>query len=393
MPGAGGGGRFARTVHRGHLAFVDAAVPALVAGAIVAGELLHGQSSAEALPIMVGVAAAAALFARRRVPGLTLVISGLLVALLLHIDASAGVVAVLAPAVALYSVALTRGRRAQLLGAAVAVAAVIGADVLHSGRPSVLQTLGHVMLVAIPLLAAEAIRAHRSNFSLLREQLELAERTREQDAERRAEQERMRIARELHDVVAHTLTEINVQAAAAAERLKPGEGRDALERIEEASRGAIGELRGILGVLRTSDPAEAPRSPAPRVTDVEELIGRARNVGSDVRLAVRGQPPDQLSDAVSLAAYRIVQESLTNARRHAPASPVEISLTFDATRVSISVENDAGGTIQNGRNGDAAGVGIKGMAERAAAVGGTLHASASEACFAVRAELPYVPGR
>jgi signal transduction histidine kinase len=391
--GAVGGGRFARAVHRGHIALVDAAVPGLVAAAIVAGELLHGQSSARAVPIVIGVAAAATLFGRRRAPALTLAFSGLLVALLAHIDASAGVVAVLAPAVALYSLALRRGRRAQLLGAAAAVAAVIGADLLHSGRPSVLQTLGHVMLVAIPLLAAEAIRAHRSNLSLLRERLELAERTREQAAERRAEQERMRIARELHDVVAHTLTEINVGAAAAAERLESGAARDALERIEDASHGAIGELRAILGVLRDPDQAELPRSPAPRVTDVEELVGRARNVGTEVRLSVQGQPPDQLSDAVSLAAYRIVQESLTNARRHAPERAVDITLAFDPERISISVENDSGTTTRSGDDGHTTGVGIKGMTERAAAIGGTLDASASDERFTVRAELPYVPTR
>lgn len=388
-----GGARFALAVHRGHLALVDAAVPGLVGAAIVAGELLHGGSSAGALPIVLGVAAAATLFGRHRSPGLTLLISGALVILLLHIDPSAGVVAVLAPAVALYSLALRRGRRAQLLGAAVAVAAVLGADLLHSGRPSVLQTLGHVMLVAIPLLAAEAIRAHRSNLSLLRERLELAERNREQDAERRAEQERMRIARELHDVVAHTLTEINVQAAAAAERLQPGRARVALERIEDASHSAIDELRAILGVLRDSDQAEAPRSPAPRVTDVEELVARALNVGSDVRLAVEGHPPEHLSDAVSLAAYRIVQESLTNARRHAPESPVNINLAFETGCISISVENDAGRKTRNGWNGHAAGVGIKGMTERATAIGGRLDASASGERFSVRAELPYVPRR
>ncbi|HET6871057.1 MAG TPA: histidine kinase [Solirubrobacteraceae bacterium] len=380
-------------MHRGHIALVDAAVPGLVGAAIVAGELLHGHSSSRALPILVAVAAAATLFGRRRAPGLTLAITGLLVALLLHIDPSAGVVAVLAPAVALYSLALGRGRRAQLLGAGVAVAAVIGADLLHSGRPSVLQTLGHAMLVAIPLLAAEAIRAHRSNLSLLRERLDLAERTREQDAERRADQERMRIARELHDVVAHTLTEINVQAAAAAERLDPGNARIALERIEDASHSAIGELRAILGVLRDPERDEAPRSPTPGVTDVEDLVARARDVGSDVRLAVQGQPPEQLSDAVSLAAYRIVQESLTNARRHAPKSPVDINLTFEGRRISISVENEAARPDHNGRNGHVAGVGIKGMTERATAIGGTVDASASGDRFAVRAELPYVPRR
>jgi signal transduction histidine kinase len=112
-----------------------------------------------------------------------------------------------------------------------------------------------------------------------------------------------------------------------------------------------------------------------------------------VRLAVEGKPPEQLSEAVSLAAYRIVQESLTNARRHAPDSPVDINLVFNAGRISVTVENAAGGSSRNGRNGHPAGVGIQGMSERAAAIGGTLDARAIGERFSVRAELPYVPGR
>jgi Histidine kinase len=96
---------------------------------------------------------------------------------------------------------------------------VIMADVLSGGSPTVLQTLSHVLLVSVPLLASEAIRAHRSYLQVLQERVELAERTREQEARQRTEQERLRIARELHDLVAHSLTEINVQAGAAAERL------------------------------------------------------------------------------------------------------------------------------------------------------------------------------
>jgi signal transduction histidine kinase len=203
----------------------------------------------------------------------------------------------------------------------------------------------------------------------------------------------MRIAREPHDVVAHTLTEINVRAAAAAERLGPSEARDALERIEDASHSAIGELRAILGVLRAPGRTEAPRSPTPRVTDIDELVARARNVGSDVRLSVHGETPEHLSDAVSLAAYRIVQESLTNARRHAPDSPVDVNLAFGTECIEISVANDAADASACVRNGRPGGVGIKGMSERATAIGGTLDAGSRRERFTVRAELPYMPGR
>jgi signal transduction histidine kinase len=197
----------------------------------------------------------------------------------------------------------------------------------------------------------------------------------------------MRIARELHDVVAHTLTTINVQAGAAAERLAPGDARKALETIEDASHEAIGELRAILGVLRDGDHSDAPRTPSPGVENVAELVQRARDAGLDVQLELSGERPTRLSDAVSLAAYRIVQESLTNARRHAAGAAVRVSLSFGAAHLSIAVMNGAG--TRPGSNGATSGVGIAGMLERASATGGTLRAGASGDGFRVQAELPY----
>jgi signal transduction histidine kinase len=375
-------------MHNHPLLVLDAAVPALVAAVIVVGEALGGGSGRPAAPVL-GVAAAAALYGRRRFPAVTLAVSALAVAVLFHLDQAAGVVALFAPAVALYSLALRRGRPAQLLAGAAAVGAVIMADVLSSGSPTVRQTLSHVLLVSIPLLAAEAIRAHRSYVQVLQERVELAERTREQEARQRTEQERLRIARELHDVVAHTLTEINVQAGAAAERLEAGAARAALERIEDASHRAIGELRAVLGLLRDPRQPGAPLIPAPGVTDIPDLVSRAADTGLDVRLRVVGdQPP--LSDGNSLAAYRIVQESLTNARRHAPGEPVTVVLTFGGERMSIVVQNPGEGQA---RDDTVAGVGLQGMAERAAAAGGILTAGPTPQGFTVHAHLPYLPSR
>jgi signal transduction histidine kinase len=289
--------------------------------------------------------------------------------------------------VALYSLAVTRGRTEQVLAAVAAVAAVILADTLHSGRPTVLQTLGHVMLVALPLLAAEVMRTHRSYLSVQMERLELTERTREQESARRAEQERMRIARELHDIVAHTLTTINVQAAAAAERLEAGDARTALETIEEASHEAIGELRAILGVLRDRDLPDAPRAPAPGLENIAELVQGTRDGGLEVELEINGARPSQLSDAVSLAAYRIVQESLTNALRHAAGASVRVEVRFGAARLSLAVKNGAGAGASG--NGTTPGMGIAGMRERASAIGGSLQAGSIQEGFRVQAELPY----
>jgi signal transduction histidine kinase len=379
-------------VFRRHEAFVDAAVPVLVGAVVVVGEVLHGGHSVRLTSVALALAAAATLFARRRSPGWTLAVSGVLVAVLFHVDRSAGTVAVLAPAVALYSLALTRGRSAQLLAALAAVGAVLLADLVHSGQPGVLQTLGHVMLVAIPLLAAEQVRTHRSYLRLLEERLALAERTREQEAARRAEHERLRIARELHDVVAHTLTEINVQAASTAERTAPSDARATLETIEQASHEAIGELRTILGVLRDPDSPEPPRAPTPGIENLPELTERACQTGLGVRLEVSGEAPPRISDAVSLAAYRIVQESLTNARRHAPGASVTVQLHYNTSLLQITVDNPA--TANPGSNGATpSGVGITGMNERATALGGTLQAGTENGRFHVHAELPYDPRR
>jgi signal transduction histidine kinase len=374
-----------------HLAIIDAAVPAVVAAVILVGERLSGSASARPLSLALGVAAAIMLAARRRWPGWTLASSGALVAVLFHVDRSAAAVAVLAPAVALYSVALRRGHLQQAAAGVVAIGAVISADLLHPGRPSIGQTTAHCLLVAIPLLAAEVIRTHQANVRLLVEQLKLSGQAREQEAQRRAEQERMRIARELHDVVAHTLTEVNVTAAAAAERAAPGEARVALEHIERSSHNAIGELRGILGVLREPDTTDPPHVPAPGLNDIAAMICRARTGGLDVCLDIDGSPPARLSDATSLAAYRIVQESLTNVRRHAPGATAAVTLRYDSTQLTLIVDNGPGDTP--GPVPAEPGVGIIGMRERANAAGGALSAGPRASGFRVHADLPYQPNR
>ena len=383
------GATFDCTVPRRSVQLLDAAVPLVVGAVIAVGGVLRAGGNARPLALAVGIGAAAALVARRRAPGWTLAVSGTLTLILVHIDAAAGATAVLAPAVALYSLALRRGRAARVLAAIAAVAAVVLADTLHAGSPDLVHTLGHVLLVAIPLLVAEVHRTRHAYIALLRERLELAERTREHEARRRAEQERMRIARDLHDVVAHTLTTINVQAATAAELLDrdPGHAKAALETIEDASRDAIGELRAILGVLREGEDRDAPLTPAPGVDEVVDLVRRAREEGVDVRIDVVGAQPEHVPDAVSLAAFRIVQESLTNARRHAAGAPVRVRLAFAHGGLAVAVENDAG-TAANG-NGATPGVGIVGMTERAAAVGGKLRACRLPGGFRVDAELPY----
>jgi signal transduction histidine kinase len=260
-------------VTRGALHLLDAAVP-LLAGVIIAvGVAVRADASTRPLALLLALAAAAVLVLRRRAPTVTLAVSGGLVLGLFAVDHAAGEVAVIAPAAALYSVALTRGRVHLVAAVVAAVAAVVVAHTFLSGghahRPT-LQTAAHVALIAVPVLAAEALRNRRSYVQLLRERLELAERTREEEAQRRAEQERLRIARDLHDVVAHTLTTINVQAGVAAHLLDrdPSHARTALATIEAATTrpsrncarsSASSESQKAHG-LRPSPPPTLPRS-------------------------------------------------------------------------------------------------------------------------------------
>ena len=380
-------------MRREHLPHLDVIVPLVVGAVITAGGVLHGGGDARPLELAVGLGAAASLAWRRQAPGWTLAASGALAIVLLHLDMRAGATGVIAPAVALYSLAVSRGRHVQVVAAAAAVAAVIVADALSTGSPTLLQTLGHVLLVAIPLLAADLHRTRHAYVSVLRERLELADRAREQEGQRRAEQERMRIARDLHDVVAHTLTTINVQAATAAQLLdrNPAHAQAALETIEDASREAIGELRAILGVLRDDADHDSPRRPAPGLDSLPELVNRTSSEGIDVQMEVEGEQPERVPEAVSLAAYRIVQEALTNARRHAAGAPVHVRLAFQPNGLTLAVENHGGAPVDGHWSDGASGVGIIGMTERAAAVGGTLRAAPQRDGFRVDAELPYAP--
>jgi signal transduction histidine kinase len=373
---------------------IDAAVLVWVGAIVAVGVSVRADAATRPLALALGLAASAVLVLRRRAPTASFVVSSALVFALFAVDRTAGAVAVIAPAVALYTLALTRGRTHLVAAMAAAAVAVVVADLFLGGHHSgalTLQTAAHVALVAIPVLAAEALRNRRAYIRLLLERLELAERSREEEARRRAEQERLRIARDLHDVVAHTLTTINVQAGVAAHLLDrdSGNARNALATIETASHEALQELRTILGVLREPGNGKAPLEPAPDLAAVGTLIEQARGTGLEVSFEVEGERPQRIPEAVQVAAFRILQESLTNARRHAPGAATSINLAYRVDRLRLAIENQTG---RSGNGGATSGVGIAGMRERATALGGTLQVQRSGARFRVVAELPYRRG-
>jgi signal transduction histidine kinase len=213
----------------------------------------------------------------------------------------------------------------------------------------------------------------------------------QQDARRRIDEERLRIARELHDVVAHTMATINVQAGAAAHVLpsRPEAAAEALQSIKAASKQALQELRAILNVLRQADDAD-PTQPAPGLAQVRTLIDGASRAGLTTSLTVTGDPRP-LPAAVDLAAHRIVQESLTNAIRHAGPAAATVAVTYRPEELVVEVADTGRGKPADGSTAGT-GHGLVGMRERATAVGGSLEAGpAVGGGFRVVARLP-LPG-
>ena len=211
-------------------------------------------------------------------------------------------------------------------------------------------------------------------------------RARYETARRQASEERLGIARDLHDVVAHSLSLINVQAGVALELMdqRPEQVRTALTAIKHASREALVDVQSVLDSLRRPG-EEMPRAPAPGLRDVEELVRRAEATGLVVDVHVT-EAPSALPRGVDAAGYRIVQEALTNVVRHADAASVRVRVGAEEGDLVIEVEDDgAGRPAGNGRRGS----GIRGMTERAAALGGQLTAGPGPGRgFAVRARLP-----
>ena len=215
-----------------------------------------------------------------------------------------------------------------------------------------------------------------------------AARMRAEEARRRASEERVRIARELHDVLAHNISLINVQAGVALHLIdeQPEQARTALAAIKQASKEALGELRSVLSVLRQNDEAPPPRAPAPSVARLEGLVSRASAAGLTVRTEVSGTPRT-LPAGVDLAAFRIVQEALTNVARHAGRATATIRVSYGEDDLTVQVDDNGNGAGQPSTSGG--GNGIPGMRERASALGGELEAGPRpDGGFRVLARLP-----
>lgn len=288
--------------------------------------------------------------------------------------------------VALLALSWRQSRRAAVIGAALMFVVLSVVALAVEGRHApLLWPLIFLGWSAAAVLLGDLLRNRRGYLNSLEERARYLERTREEEARRRVAEDRLRIARDLHDSVAHAMATINVQAGAAAHvvQRRPEAAGEALAAIQRASGEVLDELNAMLGLLRESAEA-AQRAPTPGIAEIGQLVEATREAGVPVSLVVAG-PVELVPAAVGTAAYRIVQESLTNVIKHAGASAAQVHVRADGDR-SLAVE-----VCDDGVGGRAAtagtGVGIRGMRERAASTGGVLVAGPGpEAGFVVRAE-------
>jgi signal transduction histidine kinase len=305
-----------------------------------------------------------------------------------------------------YTVAAGVPRRVSIR-AVLAAAAVFGAALLYAVMTKGPAPLAGGAIVGLLPLAAgwfigDSVAARRRYMAGLAEQAERERAAEAECARQEVREERVRIARELHDVVAHTLTVITVQAGVGRRLMakRPEEAGAALESIEMIGRTAQDELRVVLGLLRDEEAGAAALTPAPRLADLKELADTVRASGTPVELRTSGTDR-QLSQALELTLYRVVQEALTNVVRHAPQARATVDVTVSAAQVRLEVTDDggpAGRAAGDVKGGAAAGQeqpgvpgpghGIVGMRERIGAFGGWLVAEPLGGGFHVLAEVP-----
>ena len=258
----------------------------------------------------------------------------------------------------------------------------------ESPPPTVVSTAIAAWLIVL-LAGAEGIRQRRAVLDARRQRKAAMAREARADQERRASQARLSIARELHDVLAHSLSMINVQSSVALELLdeQPERAGPALAAIKEASRQAISDVHSLVTALRAEN--GQPTAPTPGIANLDGLVGTARATGLTVTTAVRGEPRP-LPAVIDVAAARIVQESLTNVVRHSTAENAEVTVTYGADHLDVAVDNDGRPLNSSPSSG---GSGITGMTERARALGGDLSVRRRPGGgFTVHATLPVESG-
>jgi signal transduction histidine kinase len=329
---------------------------------------------------------------RRVVPTVVITLSGIAAITYETLDYPDNSVNAFAVLLALYAVAAYSPRKDSLWAAgftAVALVAVIAGN--WEPEATVGDVIGNYFIFGTAWVAGDAVRQRRERLVALEERALLAEQRAEEDAARAVSEERTRIARELHDVVAHSVSVMVVQAGAARRMLQrdvpdPDRAVEALTSVENVGRESLNELRRLLGVLRKDDERSFGRTPQPSVRHVDDLVQHARDAGLEVELVVEGQERE-LPAGVDLTAYRIVQEALTNTIKHGgPSVRAEVHVCYGEREVEVVVTDDGRGADAEREGG---GHGLVGMNERVSLFGGRLvTGNRPGGGFQVRATLP-----
>lgn len=293
-------------------------------------------------------------------------------------------------AVALYAVAVNGSRWRTVAVAAGLVPYVCLLLLVFSpdSGSTFAQTRELLTELGLALAVGEAVRSGRALFAAMRERVEQTQREHELEAQRRVNEERVRIARDVHDVVSHSLATISTQASVGVHvgRRDPERGIEVLESIRDVSVEALQDLRRALGAVR-DDATSAPTAPAPSLRDVPALVDQVRDSGLEVVLRMEGAQSG-LSSTLQVAAFRVVQEGLTNVMRHAHGAHATVRVAVGGGQVEVDVRDDGRGAPTASSHAQP-GSGLIGMQERVGALGGTLHAGrARDGGFEVRAVLP-----
>lgn len=370
---------------------VGAAIPVLTVAWVLANDLPTVTAVVTTVVSML-VGAALTVLARWPVAALAITLVGT-VGVLVAYQGCPPLVA--ASEVAVFGVAVVRPRREAVVAAFVSGVALFGAVWADASGP---MTEPRTLIVAVwtvlALAAGDAVRTQRAYVSALAERARRAQETSEQEARARVAEERVRIARELHDVVAHHIAVINVHAGLARRAL----GRDAatvessLGHVQEAARTVLDELGAVLRVLRAGDGEVPGNEPSPGMSRLDDLLATLSDAGFAVRTSTSGRPRE-MDPACGLAAFRIVQESLTNASKHGAGDQAELALVYGEDALTVTVRNPVrfdptGESASSGTGGQ----GLIGMRERATSCGGSLTVRRdAEHGFRLSAVVPYRP--
>ena len=325
---------------------------------------------------------------RRKVPWAALVLSGSF-ALAYTLTPQPPAPVNLGPMFALYTLA-TQAKRRRVGILALLVTGVIAAVPILAFSSSVRwvsDVVGAFIMLAAATLLGEAERNRREYITSMEQRAADAEQTRETEALRRVDEERIRIARDVHDIVAHSLSIVTVQAGAAAALLEannPERARESIENVRTTGKQALTELRSMLDVLRTGE-SDAPLEPTADITHLESLVEPVRNAGIDVVVEVSGDLASVPAFA-AVSAYRIVQEALTNVVRHSGATSATVGVSVTAEKLTLAVTDNGEPTTPP--TATSGGHGIRGMRERVEALGGRFSAESERTGFAVCAVIP-----